>query len=87
MFEMGAETMKLPLEEKMKHEQGDEGMSFGSVHCCRHVYFFGTEHSSRYKAAGANAVDETGALDTAEDSDDDTSKATPHTEARAAVSA
>ncbi|KAH9887649.1 Clavaminate synthase-like protein [Cubamyces lactineus] len=48
MFEMGAETMKLPLEEKMKYEQGDEGMSFG------------------YKAAGANATDETGALDTVE---------------------
>ena len=31
MFEMGAETMKLPLTEKMQFEQGDEGMSFGSV--------------------------------------------------------
>ncbi len=31
MFEMGAETMRLPLEEKMKYEQGDEGLSFGSV--------------------------------------------------------
>lgn len=31
MFEMGAETMKLPLDEKMKFEQGDEGMSFGYV--------------------------------------------------------
>ena len=31
MFEMGAETMRLPLEEKMKYEQGDEGMSFGYV--------------------------------------------------------
>ncbi|KAF7796857.1 hypothetical protein EIP86_008041 [Pleurotus ostreatoroseus] len=29
MFEMGAETMKLPLDEKMKFEQGDEGKSFG----------------------------------------------------------
>ncbi|KAI0701058.1 hypothetical protein BC835DRAFT_1265438 [Cytidiella melzeri] len=29
MFEMGAETMDLPLEEKMKYEQGDEGKSFG----------------------------------------------------------
>ena len=29
MFEMGAETMQLPMEEKMKFEQGDEGMSFG----------------------------------------------------------
>ncbi|KAI0791515.1 Clavaminate synthase-like protein [Irpex lacteus] len=48
MFEMGAETMRLPYAEKMKYEQGDAGSSFG------------------YKAAGANAVDETGALDTAE---------------------
>ncbi|KAG5640734.1 hypothetical protein DXG03_007372 [Asterophora parasitica] len=48
MFEMGAETMALPMEEKMEFEQGDEGMSFG------------------YKAAGANAVDATGQLDTAE---------------------
>ena len=29
MFDMGEETMKLPLEEKMKYEQGDGGMSFG----------------------------------------------------------
>jgi isopenicillin N synthase-like dioxygenase len=29
MFDMGAETMNLPLEEKMKYEQGDEGGSFG----------------------------------------------------------
>jgi len=48
MFQMGAETMALPLEEKMKFEQGDEGMSAG------------------YKAAGANATDATGALDTVE---------------------
>jgi len=48
MFNMGEETMLLPMEEKMKFEQGDEGRSFG------------------YKAAGANATDETGALDTVE---------------------
>jgi isopenicillin N synthase-like dioxygenase len=29
MFDMGAETMDLPLEEKMKYEQGDDGFSFG----------------------------------------------------------
>ncbi|THU77800.1 Clavaminate synthase-like protein [Dendrothele bispora CBS 962.96] len=29
MFRMGEETMHLPLEEKMKFEQGDEGLSFG----------------------------------------------------------
>ncbi|KAI9059090.1 Clavaminate synthase-like protein [Trametes sanguinea] len=29
MFEMGAETMDLPYEEKMRFEQGDSGFSFG----------------------------------------------------------
>lgn len=29
MFDMGAETMNLPMEEKMKYEQGDSGISFG----------------------------------------------------------
>ncbi|KAH9921158.1 Clavaminate synthase-like protein [Fomitopsis serialis] len=29
MFDMGEETMDLPFEEKMKFEQGDDGMSFG----------------------------------------------------------
>ncbi|KAI0313561.1 Clavaminate synthase-like protein [Amylostereum chailletii] len=48
MFELGAETMQLPLAEKIKFEQGNDGNSFG------------------YKAAGANATDETGALDRVE---------------------
>jgi len=29
MFDMGAETMALPMEEKMKYEIGNEGLSFG----------------------------------------------------------
>ncbi|OCH93691.1 Clavaminate synthase-like protein [Obba rivulosa] len=29
MFDMGLETMRLPLQEKMKFEQGDGGLSFG----------------------------------------------------------
>jgi len=29
MFNLGEETMKLPLEEKLKFEQGNEGSSFG----------------------------------------------------------
>ncbi|KAJ7491422.1 hypothetical protein B0H11DRAFT_2009023 [Mycena galericulata] len=29
MFDMAAETMALPMDEKMKYEQGDDGMSFG----------------------------------------------------------
>lgn len=31
MFDMGVETMNMPFEEKMKFEQGDDGMSFGYV--------------------------------------------------------
>ena len=31
MFDVGAQTVALPFEEKMKYEQGDEGMSFGCV--------------------------------------------------------
>lgn len=31
MFDFGAETIALPLEEKMKYEQGDGGDSFGWV--------------------------------------------------------
>ena len=29
MFEMGEETMELPLEEKMKFEQGNNGVTHG----------------------------------------------------------
>ena len=29
MFDMGAETLDLPLEVKMRFEQGDDGDSFG----------------------------------------------------------
>lgn len=32
MFDMGAETLKLPLEEKLEYEQGSDGRSFGSVY-------------------------------------------------------
>ena len=44
MFDLGAETLALPLYEKMKYEQGDNGDSFGyATHCwmwrCQH-----TEH-------------------------------------------
>ena len=31
MFDVGAETLALPLSEKMKYEQGDNGDSFGWV--------------------------------------------------------
>ena len=29
MFDVGTETLALPMSEKMKYEQGDEGDSFG----------------------------------------------------------
>ena len=29
MFDVGTETLALPMSEKMKYEQGDDGMSFG----------------------------------------------------------
>ena len=37
MFDMGAETMALPMKEKMAFEQGDSGRSFGYayVHTAR----------------------------------------------------
>ena len=31
MFDVGRETLALPLEEKFTFEQGDQGFSFGSV--------------------------------------------------------
>lgn len=65
MFAMGAETMALPMEEKMKYEQGDGGLSCGSVACTRYLACFLTL-ACRYKKVGANATDETGALDTVE---------------------
>ena len=33
MFKMGEDVMRLPLKEKMKFEQGDDGNSFGCVIC------------------------------------------------------
>ena len=32
MFDVGMEALDLPLEEKMKYEQGDSGYSFGLDH-------------------------------------------------------
>ena len=66
MFEMGNETMALPLEEKMKFEQGDGGMSFGCVAAAPSSVAPTLTPRNRYKAAGANAVDETGLKDTVE---------------------
>ncbi len=65
MFEMGEETMRLPLEEKMKYEQGDDGRSFGSVIFFRCISYH-SHLSIRYKAAGSSAVDASGQQDTME---------------------
>lgn len=64
MFDMGAETMNLPMEEKMKYEQGDDGMSFGYV--CYSLLSYSILINFSYKAAGANATDETGKPDMVE---------------------
>lgn len=60
MFDMGAETMALPLEEKLKFEQGDEGRSFG----CVPGFIWNPRPEVltfiRYKKAGGNAVDASG---------------------------
>lgn len=64
MFDMGEETLKLPIGEKMKFEQGDGGRSFGYGRFQLHLGH--SQNSLRYKKAGANAVDEFGNLDTVE---------------------
>ncbi|KAG5652862.1 hypothetical protein H0H81_003361 [Sphagnurus paluster] len=66
MFYMGKETMALPIEEKLRFEQGDEGSSFGWVFTSNVPNVHANQYISRYKAAGANAVDATGKLDTVE---------------------
>ena len=37
MFEMGRETIALPIEEKLRFEQGDRGVYFG---CVESSYFY-----------------------------------------------
>ena len=66
MFEMGAHTMALPLEEKMKFEQGDGGTSFGYIDCSYNPIFIEEAQNRRYKFAGANATDFSGAPDSVE---------------------
>ncbi|KAI9448424.1 Clavaminate synthase-like protein [Lactarius indigo] len=67
MLEMGAYTMALPLEEKMKFEQGDGGISFGYTDpSIQTPFLLKRLYTSRYKFAGANATDATGALDSVE---------------------
>ena len=55
--------MALPLEEKMKFEQGDEGMFFGYAAFCKIVFGKNSIYTCRYKAAGTHAVDATGKKD------------------------
>jgi len=60
MFDMGAETMALPLEEKLKFDQGDDGRSFGCVFTWSAHRPAEFTNFIRYKSAGANAVDASG---------------------------
>ena len=67
MFEMGKETIALPLVEKLKFEQGDQGISFG------YAPSFDTALSRRdnalyvsYKAAGVQFMDDRGTRDVTE---------------------
>ena len=57
MFEMGEETMRLPLEEKMKYEQGDDGRSFGSANL---LLGYRTIHISQSDIKPRAAVQSTG---------------------------
>ena len=66
MLEMGAHTMALPLEEKMKFEQGDGGTSFGYTDPPTTVFLLKRPKICRYKFAGANATDASGAPDSVE---------------------
>lgn len=65
MFDMGAEALALPLEEKMKFEQGDDGTSFG--YSLSLAFDDATSYDdTRYKALGAFIVDEHGQQDSIE---------------------
>ncbi len=67
MFELGEETMRLPLEEKMKYEQGDNGESFGLVNfSVTSLIRCNATFPIRYKAAGSSVVDASGQQDTIE---------------------
>ena len=66
MLEMGAHTLALPFEEKMKFEQGDGGSSFGYSISIPSFTDEAQLTVSRYKFAGANATDASGALDSVE---------------------
>jgi isopenicillin N synthase-like dioxygenase len=66
MFDVCAETLDLPLEEKMKFEQGDNGDSFGFVPWRCERFSSSSIHQCRYKALGAIITDKNGTADTAE---------------------
>lgn len=66
MFDMGARTLDLPLEEKMKFEQGDDGASFGYAFAFHLSLVLETQTIIRYKARGTIATDKNGTLDNVE---------------------
>lgn len=52
MFDVCAEVLDLPLEEKMKFEQGDNGDSFGSVTLSYlHKYIYSATNTDTKPAA------------------------------------
>ena len=55
--------MALPLKEKMKIEQGDGGTSFGYIDPPTTLYLLKRPHICRYKFAGMNVTDASGAPD------------------------
>lgn len=67
MFDVYADALDLPLEEKMQYEQGDSGNSYGWVSFLRLKF---PHRSSRfilsYKARGKIVTDKNGTLDTSE---------------------
>ena len=65
MFDVYADTLDLPLEEKMRYEQGDSGNSYGFViHLFQFVWY--SFFFLRYKARGKIVTDKNGTLDTSE---------------------
>lgn len=66
MFDLSAEVMSLPKDEKMKFAQGDHGKSFGCVSVHFHPYpSIPTQY--RYKALGSNVISSSGIRDSYED--------------------
>ena len=66
MFEMGQETMALPIEEKLRFEQGDQGVYFGCVESSSFTHVCDLKARTSYKAAGKLFMDDNGTRDVTE---------------------